>query len=317
MLALDPGTRRSWLTPQPCLAPGAVQPQREHARLRVQADDPLPRNREARASSSLRVAPVRPAPRATRTSSRAKVDACAVSPPGLANRSNTRATTASLGPWSRSRTRPVTCRTSAPGRCRARPPPSATGRTGSRGLVLLGLAGGVDGPLHQPRRPRPPRGFQALHLGVDLLGPLRERPDQLLGHPSDLAVAVPVRLGPRHPQRAGQLPLQRRPVDRVRGATVPVRVAAVHGRPASVRALDAVGDHQVGVDQGSPAREVRWSKPTASRPLPTTCSAPPWQPGAELPVQVRGRHPRAANRADTTVATYLIAARQVGGSSLN
>jgi hypothetical protein len=46
-------------------------------------------------------------------------------------------------------------------------------------------------------------------------------------YPSELAVAVPVGLGPLHPQRADQLPLQRRPVDRVGGAAVPVDVPSV------------------------------------------------------------------------------------------
>jgi hypothetical protein len=49
------------------------------------------------------------------------------------------------------------------------------------------------------------------------------------------------------PQRPGQLALVAGAVDGVGGQPVPVQVPAVQGRPAAVRTLDAVGDHQVGV----------------------------------------------------------------------
>jgi hypothetical protein len=166
-----------------------------------------------------------------------------------------------------------------------RPPP---GVQRLRCLVLLALPGRVDGPLHQPGRPQPPRGFQALHLGVDLLGTLGERPHQLPGHAADLAVAVPVGLGPRYPQRAGQLPLQRRPVDRIGRAPVPVDVPAVQRGPAAVGALDAVGHHQVGVDErvafaaGAVVKPNRQQAVTHDMLRPAVATA-----GAELPIQVR------------------------------
>ena len=81
--------------------------------------------------------------------------------------------------WSRLAVRPVTSRTrvsastSALGRLL---PPAAV--QGVRGLVLLGLAGGLDGPLDQPRRPLPTVRGQPVQLGVDLAGALGEAADQ-------------------------------------------------------------------------------------------------------------------------------------------
>jgi hypothetical protein len=54
-------------------------------------------------------------------------------------------------------------------------PPAAI--QGVRGLVLLGLAGGLHRPLDQPRRPLPPVRCQPIQLGVDLAGALGEPTD--------------------------------------------------------------------------------------------------------------------------------------------
>jgi hypothetical protein len=43
---------------------------------------------------------------------------------------------------------------------------------GVRGLVLLGLTGGLDGPLDQPRRPLPAVPDELAQLGVDPVSPL-------------------------------------------------------------------------------------------------------------------------------------------------
>src|SRR5829696_6780220 len=85
-----------------------------------------------------------------------------------------------------------------------------------RGLVVFGLTSGVDGPLDQPRCPLPPRGLQPLHLQVDLICPLGEGPQQLLGHALEFAVPMGVRSCPLDPERPGQLPLIDGPVDGVR-----------------------------------------------------------------------------------------------------
>jgi hypothetical protein len=61
---------------------------------------------------------------------------------------------------------------------RLRPPAVVQG---VRRLVPLGLAGGLHGPLDQPRRPRPPVGGQPVDLGVDLVGALGEPPGEVLG----------------------------------------------------------------------------------------------------------------------------------------
>jgi hypothetical protein len=52
---------------------------------------------------------------------------------------------------------------------RLRPPSSIQG---VRDLVDFGLAGGMDGPLDQPRGPLPPIPGQPVQLGVDLVGAL-------------------------------------------------------------------------------------------------------------------------------------------------
>jgi hypothetical protein len=119
-----------------------------------------------------------------------------------------------------------------------------------RGLVLLGLAGGVDGPLDQPRGPRPPGGLQPLHRQVDLIRPLGEQPNEVLGHALELPVAMPVGRRPRHPERPDKLALVAGTVDGVGGQPMPVQIAAVQGCPAAVRPLRPVGHHQVGMQQG-------------------------------------------------------------------
>jgi hypothetical protein len=111
---------------------------------------------------------------------------------------------------------------------RLRPPPSIQG---VQGLVLLGLAGGVDGPLDQPRGPLPPVCLHPYDFQVDLVGPLGEQPDQLLGQALQLAVAVAICCRPRHPEGSGQLPLVGSPVDGVGGQPMPIQVPSVHRRP--------------------------------------------------------------------------------------
>jgi hypothetical protein len=118
---------------------------------------------------------------------------------------------------------------------------------GVRGLVLLGLAGGLDGPLDQPRRPLPTIHGQPVQLGVDLAGALGEATDQILGHPLQLPVAVAVRRRPLHPKCPDELALVGGPVDGVRGQAATVQVPSVQGRPAAVRSLDTVGHHQMGM----------------------------------------------------------------------
>ena len=161
---------------------------------------------------------------------------------------------------------------------------------GVRGLVLLGLAGGLDGPLDQPRCPLPPVRGQPVELGVDLAGALGEAADQLLGHALELPVAVGVRRRPLHPECPDELALVGGPVDGVRGQPMPVQVPAVQGRPASVRPLDAVGDDQMGVQQrvalsGRPVVEPDRQQPLSGHVLDTAMAAA----GPQVLVQVADR----------------------------
>jgi hypothetical protein len=165
-----------------------------------------------------------------------------------------------------------------------RPPPAIQG---VRGLVLLGLAGGMDGPLDQPRRPLPTVGGQPVQLGVDLAGPLGESTDQRLGYPLELAVAVAVRGCPLHPQCPDELPLVGGPVDGVGGQPMPIQVPSVHGCPAAVRPPNAVGDHQMRVQQriafsGRPVVEPDRQHPLSGHVLDTTVAAA----GPQVLVQV-------------------------------
>jgi hypothetical protein len=93
------------------------------------------------------------------------------------------------------------------------PPPTVQG---VRGLVLLGLASGLDGPLNQPRGPLPTGGLEPLHLQVNLTRSLGEGSQKLLGQDLELPVAMDVRWRPLRPKRYGQLALIGGPVDGVR-----------------------------------------------------------------------------------------------------
>ena len=80
------------------------------------------------------------------------------------------------------------------------------------------------------------------------------------------------------------------PVDGVRGQPMAVQVAAVQGYPPSVRPLDAIGDHQMSVQQrvafsGCPVVEPDRQQPLAGHMLDTTVSAA----GAQVAVQVGDR----------------------------
>jgi hypothetical protein len=121
---------------------------------------------------------------------------------------------------------------------------------GVRGLVVLGLARGLDSPLDQPRRPLPTVGGQPLEFGVDLVGALGKGTHHVLGHSGELAVAVAVGRRPLHSERSGQSSLVGGPVDGVRGQPIPVQVPAVQRCPTSIWSLDAVGDDQVRMEQG-------------------------------------------------------------------
>ena len=198
--------------------------------------------------------------------------------------------------WSRSRVRPVTCRTrvsgSMPALGRLGPPPSIQG---VRGLVLLGLAGGVDGPLDQPRCPLPTVRRQPVHLQVDLVGALGEPPDQLLGH----ALAAPGCHGcpppSTRPRASGRAPAGRwpgrwrpRPAD---AGTGPGRPTPSSVRPAPGRGWRspdgcAAAGHPPGMSGGRtrpPAAPVRTRAghrhgrggPPGARPGRPTASASP------------------------------------------
>jgi hypothetical protein len=170
---------------------------------------------------------------------------------------------------------------------RLRPPASIQG---VRGLVIFGLASDMDGPLDQPGGPLPPRSLQPLHLQVDLAGALGEQPDQVLRQALELPVAVGVRRCPFDPECPDKLALVSGPVDGVRGPPVAVEVAAVQGCPAAVRALDPVGDDQVGVQQriafpGCPVVEADRQHPASGHVLDTAVTPA----GAQVLVQVGDR----------------------------
>jgi len=160
----------------------------------------------------------------------------------------------------------------------------------SRGLVLLGLAGGLDGPLDQPRCPLATVHNQPVQLGADPIGALGEPADQRLGQPLEFPVAVGVRGCPLHPQCPDEFALVGGPVDGVRGQAMPVQVAAVQGGPASVRSLDAVGDDQVGVRQrvafsGRPVIEADRQQSLSGHVLDTAMATA----GPQVSVQVADR----------------------------
>jgi hypothetical protein len=161
---------------------------------------------------------------------------------------------------------------------------------GVRGLVLLGLAGRLDGPFDQPRCPLPTVCSQPIDLGVDLADALGEGPDQILGHALELAVAMGVRGRPLHPQCPDELALVGGPVDGIRGQPMPIEIPAVHGRPASIRPLNPISNDQVGVHQriafsGRPVVEPHRQQPLSVHALDTAMSAT----GPKMLVQVADR----------------------------
>jgi len=78
---------------------------------------------------------------------------------------------------------------------------------------------------------------------------------------------VGVRWCPLHSECPEELPLVGGPVDGVRSQPMPIEVAAVHGRPASVRPLDAVGDDQVGVQRRVTFARCPVVEPDRQQPL--------------------------------------------------
>ncbi len=122
------------------------------------------------------------------------------------------------------------------------------GQRGGR-LVLLGLPGGLYYPLDQLGGPQPTLGLESLHLAIDRIRPLGEHPQQVLWHAGQLAVAPPVRLAPGDPKRPCQGALVGAPVDRIRRHPVPVQVATIQRRPATIRTPDTVRNDHVGVQQ--------------------------------------------------------------------
>jgi hypothetical protein len=156
--------------------------------------------------------------------------------------------------------------------------------------MLLGLAGGLDSPLDQPRCPLPTIRDQPVQLGVDLAGALGEAVHQVLGHALEFAVAVAVSCCPLHPKCPDELALVGGPVDGVRRQPMPVQVAAVQGCPAAVRSFDPVGDDQVGVQQrvtfsGRPMVEADRQHSLAIHVLDTAVAAA----GPQVLVQVADR----------------------------
>ena len=119
---------------------------------------------------------------------------------------------------------------------------------------------------------------------------LENSPHQVLGQALELPVAVGVRRRPLHPECPDELALVGGPVDGVRGQPMPVQVPAVQGRPASVRTLDPVGHHQMGVQQritlpGGPVVEPDRQQPLSGHMLDTAVAAA----GAQVLVQVGDR----------------------------
>jgi len=178
---------------------------------------------------------------------------------------------------------------------------------GVRGLVVFGLASGMDGPFDQPGCPLPPRGLQPLHLQVNLAGTLGEQPHEVLGQALELPVPIGVRWRPLDPERPGQLPLVAGPVDGVGGQPMPIHVPAVQGGPASVRPLCPVGHHQVGVQQritlsGCPMVEADCEQPLSGHVLVSTVAAACPNVGVQVPHRlaaasvVGGQHGPAGGR---------------------
>src|SRR6266542_1724456 len=167
--------------------------------------------------------------------------------------------------------------------------PAAVQRLG--GLMLLGLAGGVDGELDQPAGARLALlALQPRKLGGDLLVPLGELLEHLVGHAHQLAVAPTVRGRPANPEGAGQLLLVGRPVDRVRGGTMVEQVTRIQRPPLPVLAAGAVVDDQVGVQQRIPRPAGAVDKPGRQQPRPANMlGAVVAAAGADLAVEVGDR----------------------------
>jgi hypothetical protein len=167
-------------------------------------------------------------------------------------------------------------------------PPSVV--QGVRGLVLLGFAGRLDGPLDQPRCPLPTVRGQPVELDVELVGALGEATDQRLGYPLELSVAMGVRWRPLDPEGPDEFPLVGGSVDGVRSQPMPVEIPSVQRRPASIRPLDTVGDDQVRVQQrvafsGGPVVEPDREQPLSGHVLDTTVAAA----SSQVAVQVGNR----------------------------
>ena len=99
-----------------------------------------------------------------------------------------------------------------------------------------------------------------------------------------------VRGRPLHPQCPDELALVAGPVDGVRSQPMPVDIPAVQGRPASIRPLDTVSHHQMGVHQrvalpGCPVIEADRQHALAGHMLDTPMAAA----GAQVVVQVADR----------------------------
>ena len=233
------------------------------------------------------------------TSWRAKVDAVAVSPSGQASRSNTSATVRSDRPWSRS-----TCpaghlpdqvsgswpRSAASVRHRPYRCPAASCSLGLRVAWTAHLTSRASAPA--PRPPAAPPPGRSGRCAWRTAGPGPRAGPGAPGCHGRPLLSTP-------PRASGQLALVGGPVDGVRGQPMPVQVPAVQRCPASVRSLDPVGHHQMGVQQRITLPDVRWSNPTASSPCPDTCWTPPW--------------PRRAPKVSVQVGDRLGHAGMVGG----
>jgi hypothetical protein len=92
-------------------------------------------------------------------------------------------------------------------------------------------------------RSRPEASSRSTSRSIWSVRSLGEAPDQRLGHPSQLAVAVAIRWCPLHSEYPDELALVGGPVDGVGGQPMPVQVPAVQCCPAAVRSLGSVGHY--------------------------------------------------------------------------
>jgi hypothetical protein len=101
---------------------------------------------------------------------------------------------------------------------------------------------------------------------------------------------MPIRPRPRDIQGPGQRALVGRPVGGVRRAPVPVQVPADQRRPAPVRTLDAVGHHEMGVQQRVTRAAGAVVEPDRQHAVPTNMLRPTvTTPGAKVPIKVGDR----------------------------